>query len=594
MKKLLLFIATFIMSFTVASVGAAAVYDHEVTFDMNGGDYLHSDFIDLGNKLSQSQEPITVLTIGDSTSAGSTGWLHQSAETLAAELPDYTVQYKLFDNSNLSYSTIENMQYGSQGDAYALFDGVQSHNVQALDSDEFDITSDLEISAKIDLDAGENGTIVAKKGAAGANSYFLHLQSYSDTTAILSLNWYEDGINVKNASSTTINYEEGTEFYLKVTLDVDNGAAGYTVAFSKSDDGKTYTTINEVVTSSGTTSIYNSTSPIEIGSRDQGISEIFDGKIYNVEIRDGIAGRVITSIDFDRAFPGDLESFKDTEGNNYFINDVEIGYGSPSLTFLNGSISGATSTNFNASVLDALVNIDVDMVLINLGHNEGTEATYAKQLEDFITQIKVYTRDASIVLLTQNPQITPRSSAQILAHETRTDQIRLVASRNDYALIDATEVLASDTSTYIEADGVHPTVDGYAVWADEVTDMISLGMSDNGLPEITMLVEDGELITQFDEPFKEGATFVGWYTNEALTNEWDMDEDLVQDDMTLYAKWSDSTPSISAGFLVAPDGGSLELFGITWYWYAAGAAAIYFFGINNTGRQMIGLKKRRK
>ena len=39
-------------------------------------------------------------------------------------------------------------------------------------------------------------------------------------------------------------------------------------------------------------------------------------------------------------------------------------------------------------------------------------------------------------------------------------------------------------------------------------------------------------------PVREGYTFAGWYTDSALTREWNFDTDFVRDNMILYAKWN--------------------------------------------------------
>ncbi len=49
---------------------------------------------------------------------------------------------------------------------------------------------------------------------------------------------------------------------------------------------------------------------------------------------------------------------------------------------------------------------------------------------------------------------------------------------------------------------------------------------------------DGDKITSPIDPEKENNTFVGWYKDENCTNEWNFDTDIVTDDITLYAKWT--------------------------------------------------------
>lgn len=58
------------------------------------------------------------------------------------------------------------------------------------------------------------------------------------------------------------------------------------------------------------------------------------------------------------------------------------------------------------------------------------------------------------------------------------------------------------------------------------------------------------------EPAKAGHTFAGWYADEAMEKEWNFDEDVVTEDVTLYAKWNINsytvTFSANRGSEVAP------------------------------------------
>ena len=47
----------------------------------------------------------------------------------------------------------------------------------------------------------------------------------------------------------------------------------------------------------------------------------------------------------------------------------------------------------------------------------------------------------------------------------------------------------------------------------------------------------GELLEVPEPPTREGYVFVGWYTDTACYELWDVQEDTIQADMTLYAGW---------------------------------------------------------
>lgn len=51
------------------------------------------------------------------------------------------------------------------------------------------------------------------------------------------------------------------------------------------------------------------------------------------------------------------------------------------------------------------------------------------------------------------------------------------------------------------------------------------------------MVQYGEKVVRPDDPQREGFVFNGWYADIDLTEPWDFEEDLVQENMTLYAAW---------------------------------------------------------
>ena len=50
-------------------------------------------------------------------------------------------------------------------------------------------------------------------------------------------------------------------------------------------------------------------------------------------------------------------------------------------------------------------------------------------------------------------------------------------------------------------------------------------------------VKKGGLVTRPEQPVRPGRAFAGWYADESCTKRWDFDNDKVEDNMTLYAKW---------------------------------------------------------
>jgi len=58
-------------------------------------------------------------------------------------------------------------------------------------------------------------------------------------------------------------------------------------------------------------------------------------------------------------------------------------------------------------------------------------------------------------------------------------------------------------------------------------------------------VDHGELVIEPTAPTKTGSTFAGWYKESNCTNLWDFDTDTVTADITLYAKWTTNTYTVT-------------------------------------------------
>lgn len=133
----------------------------------------------------------------------------------------------------------------------------------------------------------------------------------------LQLTWSADGTTTLTATSTAATgFTNGAIGGVRVTLDVNNGAAGHTATFyTSSDEGASWTQLGSAVTTAGTTSIWSDSSTIlEIGGYSNGASLPIAGRSLRAEVRNGIAGTVVASPDFQRGTIG-----KDAQGNPWTI-----------------------------------------------------------------------------------------------------------------------------------------------------------------------------------------------------------------------------------------------------------------------------------
>lgn len=221
---------------------------------------------------------------------------------------------------------------GLLADAVNVVDlpGTSGNFISTPDSAALSIVGDIDIRCKVapdDWTPGVQGRLVNKRsGSAGGESFSLSL----NTNGRFLWEWSADGSAVLSSSSTTdTGFADGAVKWVRVTLDVDNGATGNDTTFYTSDDGSTWTQLGTVVTKAGVTSIFDSATEVRIGAFGTGIQPV-SGNVYQAEIRNGIGGTVVASPDFTaQAVTGERSpsSFTDDQGDTWTINGSDWEWG---------------------------------------------------------------------------------------------------------------------------------------------------------------------------------------------------------------------------------------------------------------------------
>lgn len=110
----------------------------------------------------------------------------------------------------------------------------------------------------------------------------------------------------QSTASPTIS--DGEPLWVRVTLDVDDGAGNRVITFYTSTDTTlevddvTWTQLGTAITTAGTVSVFNDSTDYEIGGNHSGGEIPADGKIYYAEVLSGINGT--SKVKFDaREFP---------------------------------------------------------------------------------------------------------------------------------------------------------------------------------------------------------------------------------------------------------------------------------------------------
>lgn len=189
------------------------------------------------------------------------------------------------------------VEFGYSGEDYLSLPGTAGNYASTPDAAALDIVGDLDIRARIapnDWTPATDSTIVAKYNVTGnQRSYMLLLNA----TGTLTFQFSADGLTgiIKTSTADLSALAAGATKWVRATIDVDNGAAGYDVKFYTSDDGSTWTQLGATVTTATATSIFASTAVLELGSRSSGTSELFAGKIFQADVKSGIGGTSVAT-----------------------------------------------------------------------------------------------------------------------------------------------------------------------------------------------------------------------------------------------------------------------------------------------------------
>ena len=132
----------------------------------------------------------------------------------------------------------------------------------------------------------------------GNRSYFFGLNTNGTLQSVTSA----DGVATITSDSTAApSITAGTLSQLRFTLDVDDGLGNHVVRFWEGaidpsnpdvilNDGSRWDQVGDPITTAGTTSLFNSTAVLEIGSRFSGTQRLLNGSTSRFQVFDGIDG----------------------------------------------------------------------------------------------------------------------------------------------------------------------------------------------------------------------------------------------------------------------------------------------------------------
>lgn len=203
--------------------------------------------------------------------------------------------------------------------------GTPNNTASTPDSVAMSIAGDTDLRCKIspvDWNNASQEYIMGRYASSSDAGISLRMNA----GGILALDWVDSGSSYHSENATeAVPFVGRTEAYARATLDVDNGASGYTVTFYTSTDYDhetdigTWDQLGDPVTTGGVTSVKDTALTFYVGSYN-GTSNMFTGDVHYADIRDGIDGTIVVMFDptNDAAIGG--TSFTSSTGEVWTIN----------------------------------------------------------------------------------------------------------------------------------------------------------------------------------------------------------------------------------------------------------------------------------
>lgn len=210
------------------------------------------------------------------------------------------------DNADVTPWTINGSGWNWEGTSFAgkpvialSLPGVASNYVSTPDTAGNSILGDIDLRMKValpDWTPSSTMTFIGKNVGDPNRAFRWTLL----TPGTSQLEWWPTGSNasiITKISTVAIPFADGATGWVRVTLDVDNGASGNTVSFYTSIDGVVWTPLGAPVITAGVTTMVDTAAAIEVGANFNGASQQLLGTVYYAEVRNGIDGPIVAKFD---------------------------------------------------------------------------------------------------------------------------------------------------------------------------------------------------------------------------------------------------------------------------------------------------------
>lgn len=409
----------------------------------------------------------TLQLVGDSTGDATDEWFALLGRTLGARNRGFSVAWRPWNDTAQWYDPPTFLQVGSAGQQYATFAAGGVSYAAAS------IVGDLVATVKLRPVSWGSGAVQTMAGKYDPTGNQRGWQFNLTATGKLQFLWSANGTATTAVATTSaVPFAAGATGWVRVSFDVDNGAAGNTATFATSPDGITWTTLDAPVITAGVTTLFdNATTPYQVASI-QGFSATnpLAADVFWVEILNGLTGPSVVPplvSDWDQA------TFV-TPSNTMLMG------GSPTILLVAGCIPGQNIAYFDNATRrpKLLAPQGQDLILLSTGHNESaqlTAQTYIAAYAAWVANVKTLLPGVPICPVTQNPAKAPTTANDIAARAARGAAV-MTWSRSQAGVYGLDTYPAfTDLAGQVNADGVHPVPAGSASWADYVDDALFAG-----------------------------------------------------------------------------------------------------------------------
>ncbi|MEO5949838.1 MAG: hypothetical protein ABIQ04_00145 [Candidatus Saccharimonadales bacterium] len=281
------------------------------------------------------------------TNAGSSGSLVVTGANTFTTINVGTGRTLTLPSSTIT--TVTNFNAAGTNNGYEYFPGATGSLVSTPSAIALQITGDIDLRCYMAADNYTNNPVVliAKESDTAHRSYRFELNLQK-----LQLMLSADGIAQNlTTSSTNIPFAASAAGWVRATWVASTNIVQF---FTSADP--VFTAPSSVSwTQLGTNqtnavaSIFNSTSPVEIGTRDGGIISFFPGKMYRAQILSGVGGTVAFDANFTTK-PFGANSFTESSVNAATVTITgAVAQAGDGRTAINASTSGTAATLSKAS-----------------------------------------------------------------------------------------------------------------------------------------------------------------------------------------------------------------------------------------------------